>query len=421
MKSITVLLLISVVLVLGTGNKTHHHKKGARISPYPPGFNKDRPERLKQALKNKEKYPGCCVPPVRARRLSELPPAFDWCNVDGQNYCAPSWNQHQPKYCGACWVHGTLSAVNDRIKIQRGGQGIDVMLARQVMLNCGRKFGYGDGCNGGESVDVFEFMRVLGLPDESCNNYLAESSGCPESGEGFCRNCMMFDEDVSNYKCWAVDNYVKFHIEDYGNVHGEEGIMSEVMARGPITCGMVCPDEFVYGYDQGIFRYHGNETDMDHDVEIVGWGEEDGVKYWKVRNSWGSYWGENGFFRVVRGENNLRIEESCMFAIPESREEDKVLEGRLAGSMFGNRPVKHGVPAREAFPEAYKAPKPSDATAQPGEEAVAISHEHLTTTTTGIVIPVLAGALAIVMGVALFFWARTRNTSEYEAIYENES
>lgn len=33
---------------------------------------------------------------------------------------------------------------------------------------------------------------------------------------------------------------------------------------------------------------------MDHDVEVVGWGEEDGVPYWIVRNSWGSYWGQVG-------------------------------------------------------------------------------------------------------------------------------
>jgi len=232
-------------------------------------------------------------------------------------------------------VHGTLSAVADRLKILQEAKGPDIMLARQVILNCGSKHGYGNGCHGGESSDIFEFMRILGLPDEGCYNYLAEEQGCPSSGEGYCINCMMFGGNTSDYKCWAVEEYVKYHVAEYGYVSGEASIMSEVLARGPVTCGLVCPDEFVYNYKGGIFHYRGNQSDVDHDVEVVGWGEEDGVPYWLVRNSWGSYWGENGFFRIVRGKNNLRIEEMCAFAIVENHEQKKFLAGHLQGSMFG--------------------------------------------------------------------------------------
>ena len=62
--------------------------------------------------------------------------------------------------------------------------------------------------------------------------------------------------------------------------------MSEIYQRGPITCSMACSDEFSYGYRGGVFRPIVNATDVDHDVEIVGWGEEGGVKFWKIRNSW---------------------------------------------------------------------------------------------------------------------------------------
>ena len=40
-----------------------------------------------------------------------LPRRFDWSNVDGESYLVTSWGQHQPIYCGSCWVHGTLSMV----------------------------------------------------------------------------------------------------------------------------------------------------------------------------------------------------------------------------------------------------------------------------------------------------------------------
>lgn len=80
--------------------------------------------------------------------------------------------------------------------------------------------------------------------------------------------------------------------------------------------------EFKY-YQKGIYRHNStfvqqlvkteNKPDphyeaTNHAVLLVGWGVENGVKFWKIMNSWGETWGERGFFRIVRGENNCHVE-----------------------------------------------------------------------------------------------------------------
>ena len=74
-------------------------------------------------------------------------------------------------------------------------------------------------------------------------------------------------------------------------------------------------DEFEE-YKGGIFYDKTGYIEYDHIVSLVGWGFANNTKYWVVRNSWGANWGENGFFRIVRGINNLGIEQNCSFAVP---------------------------------------------------------------------------------------------------------
>lgn len=77
-------------------------------------------------------------------------------------------------------------------------------------------------------------------------------------------------------------------------------------------------------YKGGVFEDMTGEKKIRHVVSLLGWGvAEDGTKYWVGRNSWGTYWGENGFFKIVRGKNNLRIEDECAWAVPEKKWEDK--------------------------------------------------------------------------------------------------
>jgi cathepsin X len=251
-----------------------------------------------------------------------VPKAFTWCNKDGVNYCTMSRNQHIPQYCGSCWAHGSVSALADRVKIARGGKGIDINPSVQHILNCA---GVGS-CHGGSVDGPYQWLHKIstqtgsGISYETSNPYMACSS---ESDEGFCggarwdcsaenvaRTCSTFSPEG---KCVGLSKYPNITISEYGSIMGANAMQKEIMARGPIACGIDAGP--ILKYTGGIFKGAGMGTD--HVISVVGWGEAPGAKifpekYWIIRNSWGEYWGEMGYARIAFG--SLSLESGCSWA-----------------------------------------------------------------------------------------------------------
>ena len=129
----------------------------------------------------------------------DLPAAFTWGNKDGVNYLTPSLNQHIPQYCGSCWAHGSVSALQDRIKIARKGNvgHADIQLSVQHVLNCGNFTGptpddYNPGsCHGGDPDALYQWLANLsastgsGLSYASSQPYLACSVA--NKADGLCQ------------------------------------------------------------------------------------------------------------------------------------------------------------------------------------------------------------------------------------------
>tara|TARA_B110000977_G_scaffold171397_1_gene222845 strand:- start:1342 stop:2643 length:1302 start_codon:yes stop_codon:yes gene_type:complete len=266
----------------------------------------------------------------------QIPKQFTWSNVKGVNYLTKMLNQHVPQYCGSCWAHGSMSALADRIKIATGpeAKGPDVNLAIQFILNCGTEVA--GSCHGGSATGAYQFVHDVGhVPFDTCLQYeacSAESSegSCKHSdytchGINTCRTCSTFSE-FGGF-CSALDEFPNATIGEYGEVSGEHSIMAEVFARGPVAAGIDATllDDYVGGIITQTPSY-----EINHIVSIVGWGETDGTidpdtgeetegtKYWIVRNSWGEYWGEMGFFRLIRGVKALGIEDECSWATPKT-------------------------------------------------------------------------------------------------------
>jgi cathepsin C len=120
-------------------------------------------------------------------------------------------------------------------------------------------------------------------------------------------------------------------VSKYGYLGGYYGatneilMMKEIRARGPMPGNLRVPYTFNY-YHNGIFTNSHLKPNSDslskarmvdrnlswekveHSITLVGYGEENGIKYWIGMNTWGSSWGEEGFFRILRGENECSIE-----------------------------------------------------------------------------------------------------------------
>jgi len=233
--------------------------------------------------------------------------------VNGSSYATINRNQHIPQYCGSCWAHAATSALSDRLNMARGGKQPFVQLSPQVLINCAHGPMHSGapsrGCGGGNQLAAYQYIAQNGLPDETCQNYEALNHEC--SAMNICRDCQ------PGSGCTAVEKPPLWYVEEYGKVTGVQNMMAEIYARGPIGCTIADPSS-LKAYTGGLYNDTTNARGFSHDVEIVGWGtSEDGIPYWRARNSWGVYWGEQGWFRLVRGVDNLGIEsQECSWAVP---------------------------------------------------------------------------------------------------------
>ena len=226
-------------------------------------------------------------------------------------------------------AHGAMSALADRIKIARCGEGDDINLSIQYILNCGTEVA--GSCHGGSHSGAYEFVKQVGyVPFDTCMPYIACSA---ESSEGFCphadttcsaqntcKTCNTFSG--MGGKCVEIDSFPNATVAEYGSYSLFESdkvhkIKAEIFARGPVATGVNA--EPLVDYKGGIVTDRNFLHKMiNHIVSIVGWGKEGDTEYWIVRNSWGQYWGEMGFFRIETGHDSLGIEMSVVWATPGS-------------------------------------------------------------------------------------------------------
>jgi len=249
--------------------------------------------------------------------LTALPPSWDVRDVDGRSFATSNRNQHIPQYCGSCWAHASTSSLSDRINLLRGGVTPFAQLSPQVLVHCvtgpQHSGAPAQGCLGGNQIAAYDYMAQHGVPDETCQNYEARGNGTQCTAMNICRDC-----DHSG--CRAVENPPLWFVEEHGQVYGEQQMMAEISARGPIGCTIADPQTLKDFKGSSIYNDTTGALGFAHDVSVAGYGTQDGTPYWLARNSWGVYWGDEGWFKIVRGVDNLGIEsQECSWAVPRLR------------------------------------------------------------------------------------------------------
>merc|ERR1712166_738244 len=264
---------------------------------------------------------------------SVTPLNWDWRNVGGISYVSNVLTQQNPNVCGSCWAEAATGALSDRYRIATNGS-LQANLAVQTLLNFPPKMS-GGACRGGDDYEAAHFIHKYGIADDTClpfsgvdNYHEEETSGIDNVQKRLCRICHW------NGNCEWTQNYRRYSADEVGRVKGENAMVAEIYARGPIACSLDSDPDAFNKYTSGIIKSSDlpkPSTTTDHVVVIAGYGVDrnTGMKFWTGRNSFDTQWGEGrggGWFRLQRGNNTLAIEaDSCSFAVPSSSDVDKLM------------------------------------------------------------------------------------------------
>ncbi|KAG5676132.1 hypothetical protein PVAND_005983 [Polypedilum vanderplanki] len=212
---------------------------------------------------------------------------------DPSNYTSFDWRDHgavtsiknQGYKCGSCYAFASIAAIESHIFLKTGKL---LDLSEQEIVDCAQGY-FTAGCYGGYEIGALNYIQNNGdITFEESYPYKGIQEKCLRSVNG---------TDLSK---------IKITIKQISQPprENEEELKNALVKYGPIIISIDHLHESFMRYSSGVYHESDCKKQFSHAALLVGYGSENGKDYWLVKNSFGTTWGENGYFRIARNRKN---------------------------------------------------------------------------------------------------------------------
>lgn len=217
-------------------------------------------------------------------KKDKVPDSWDW-RIRGA--VTPVKDQ---AVCGSCWSFGTSGTLEGAYFVKTGKL---LKLSQQQLIDCSWKYG-NNGCDGGEDFRAYKYLMESGGigTEEDYGHYLGVDGKCHDD---------------------SIDKPVR--ISGFYNVTmgDREALKHAVYSYGPVSVSIDASRPTFTFYSHGVYydpKCNNKEDGLDHSVLVVGYTEIDGKFVWQVKNSWSTYWGDDGYIMMSAENNNCGVMDS---------------------------------------------------------------------------------------------------------------